>query len=387
MHTAALSAAVLSLLIWVTLAFARGGFWRLRRFDADLAAAEEPAAYAWPRVAILVPARDEAETIAACMASLARQDYPGAFSIFVVDDHSTDGTAELARRAAIECSAADRIRVHTAASLPAGWTGKLWALNEGVAAAAQDSPVFYWFTDADVAHAPDTLRRLVARAERESLDLISLLVLLRARSLPERLLIPAFLLFFLKLYPPRWVADPRARTAGAAGGCILMRRAALERMGGLAAIRGEVIDDCATARAAKASGGRIWLGLTHQSKSLRGYRRFGEIRDMVARTAFTQLGYSPLLLAGSLAGMFLTYIAPALLLFDPHPAVHYPAFAAWLLMSLLYLPAVRFFRLTPFWVFLLPMAALFYSYATLLSALRYWLGRGGQWKGRAQAGR
>ncbi|MBZ5526324.1 MAG: glycosyltransferase [Acidobacteriia bacterium] len=384
----ALSAAALSLLIWLSLAFARGAFWRLRRAETDLAAAEEHTAHSWPRVAILVPARDEAESIAACVTSLAQQDYPGSFSILVIDDHSADGTADLARHAAIASGAPDRIRIHAASSLAPGWTGKLWALNEGILAASanpQDAPAFYWLTDADIVHAPDTLRRLVACAERDSLGLISLLVLLRTRSLPERLLIPAFLFFFLKLYPPRWVANPRARTAGAAGGCVLLRRTALEGMGGLAAVRGDVIDDCAIARAVKTHGGRIWLGYTRSSQSLRSYSRFAEIRDMIARTAFTQLRYSPLLLLGALAGMFFTYLLPLLLLLHPHPAVRYTALATWLLMSLLYLPSVRFFRLNFFWIFLLPLAALYYSYATLLSALRYWMGRGGQWKGRSQA--
>jgi len=381
----ALYAAALSLLIWLSLAFARGAFWRLRRTETALAAAEEHSARSWPRVAIMVPARDEADSIAACVASLAQQDYPGSFSIIVIDDHSTDGTADLARGAAVASGAPDRIRIHAASGLPPGWTGKLWALNEGMLAADPDAPSFYWLTDADIVHAPDTLRRLVARAERDSLGLISLLVLLRTRSLPERLLIPAFLFFFLKLYPPRWVANPRARTAGAAGGCVLLRRTSLENMGGLAAVRGDVIDDCAIARAVKTRGGGIWLGYTRASQSLRSYSHFAEIRDMIARTAFTQLRYSPLLLLGALAGMFFTYLLPLLLLLHPQPAVRFTALATWLLMSLLYLPSVRFFRLNLFWIFSLPLAALYYTYATLLSALRYWMGRGGQWKGRSQA--
>jgi hopene-associated glycosyltransferase HpnB len=271
--------------------------------------------------------------------------------------------------------------------LPPGWTGKLWALNEGVLPASSSAPGFYWFTDADVIHAPDTLRRLVSRAKQNKLDLTSLMVLLRAKTFPERALIPAFLFFFLKLYPPHWIADPKARTAGAAGGCVLLRREALDRIGGLAAIRGEVIDDCALARAVKHGGGKIWIGVTRNSLSQRAYITFGEIRDMIARTAFTQLRYSTLLLLGTLLGLLLTYIAPIALLFARNPAARILALATWLLMSLLFLPTVRFYRISTHWAASLPLAAAFYAYATCLSAARYWLNRGAQWKGRSQARR
>jgi hopene-associated glycosyltransferase HpnB len=272
-------------------------------------------------------------------------------------------------------------------AVQSGWTGKLWALQQGIASCAQDSPDYFWFTDADIDHAPDTLARLVLRAEQQRLDLVSLMVLLQAKSFAERLLIPPFLYFFLKLYPPKWIADSKARTAGAAGGCVLLRRTALERIGGFAAISGEVIDDCALARAVKRSGGPIWMGLTRKSVSLRAYQTFGEIRDLIARTAFTQLNYSSLLLLGTLTGMLLTYVAPVVLAFHPQPVVWPLGLAAWLLMAVTYLPTVRFYGLSPLWAPFLPIAAAFYSYATWLSAVRYWLGRGGQWKGRAQAGR
>jgi len=319
--------------------------------------------------------------------SLLQQNYSGEFSVVVVDDHSEDGTVRIARQAAGELDAESRINVRVAPALPPGWTGKLWALNEGVSHAGSAPPAYYWFTDADIVHAPDALQRLVARAERDHLDLASLMVLLQAKTLPERALIPAFLFFFLKLYPPRWIANPRARTAGAAGGCILLRRDALERIGGLAAIRNEVIDDCALARAVKRSGGRLWMGLTRASISLRAYTTFREIRDMIARTAFTQLRYSALLLLGTLAAMFLTYLAPVALLFAHDPAPRILGVSAWLLVSLLYLPTIRFYRLSPVWAATLPLSALLYSYATCLSAARHYLGRGAQWKGRAQASR
>jgi hopene-associated glycosyltransferase HpnB len=287
----------------------------------------------------------------------------------------------------MECGAPERFSIYPAAPLPAGWTGKLWSLNEGVTRAAKQAPEFYWFTDADVAHAPETLQRLVAEAEAGKLALASLMVLLHVNSLPERALIPAFLYFFLKLYPPRWIADSNARTAGAAGGCILLRRTALERVGGLAAIRGEVIDDCALARAVKESGGRIWMGLTRASVSLREYGGSGDIADLIARTAFTQLGYSAFVLFVTLAGMFFTYVAPVGVLFAHDSGARILGGVAWMLMSLTFLPTVRFYRRSLVWAPLLPLAALFYCYATCLSAMRYWLGRGGQWKGRTQARR
>jgi hopene-associated glycosyltransferase HpnB len=380
-----LSIGILSFAIWLYLVFARGAFWRLRPFDDD--AAQHSTPNKWPSVVAIVPARNEAETIGQTVAALLEQDYPDEFSLIVVDDHSEDATSQIAQRTARERNAESRVEIHAAPTLSAGWTGKLWALNEGVTKSAAHAATFYWFTDADIVHAPDTLRRLVARAAQNQLDLTSLMVLLHAKTLPERALIPAFLFFFLKLYPPRWTADANARTAGAAGGCILLRRESLDRLGGFPAIRSEVIDDCALARAVKRSGGKIWMGLTRASVSLRSYGTLTEIRDMIARTAFTQLRYSTLLLAGTLAGLFLTYLAPVVLLFAYNPAPRILALATWMLMSLSFLPTVRFYRVSPLWATLLPLTALFYAWATCLSATRYWLGHGGQWKGRAQARR
>jgi glycosyltransferase involved in cell wall biosynthesis len=305
--------ASLSLAIWLYLTFARGAFWRLRPFDDDEVAHQPP--HRWPRVVAILPARNEAETISQTVAALLQQDYPGEFSILLVDDHSEDSTSRIALRAAQEKATESRLTIRSASEIPPGWTGKLWALHEGVSTLDEPVPAFFWFTDADIVHAPDTLRRLVARAEQHKLDLTSLMVLLQAQTLHERALIPAFLYFFLQLYPPRWIAD---------------------------------------------SG---------------------------ARTAFTQLRYSTALLLGTLVGLFLTYLAPIALLFAHHPTTQLLGLTAWLLMSLTFLPTVRFYRLSPFRTPLLPLTALFYSYATCLSALRYWLRRGGQWKGRAQAPR
>lgn len=374
---------LLVFLIWLVLFFAWGNFWRVWDFDFDRA--QFPSPLKWPRVTAIVPARNEAASIGAVVEALALQDYAGELSIIVVDDHSDDGTAEIAALAPAQTANANRIRIISAPELASGWTGKLWALNAGISESAQGLPDFLWFTDADVLHAPDTLQRLVAVAEADRLELTSLMVLLKAETFAERILIPPFLYFFLMLYPPKWIADRNAKTAGAAGGCILLRRMALERIGGLSAIRNEVIDDCALARAVKKSGGEVWLGLTRASRSLRSYETFSEIRDMIARTAFTQLGYSTLLLLGTLAGMVITFLLPVALTFFPTARIWLPALLAWCLMTASFLPTVTFYRLSPFWALSLPLAALFFSFATLLSAVRFWLGRGGQWKGRYQA--
>ena len=372
--------AAIPLAIWVYLLVARGYFWRVSEDSFGPKRLED-----WPRVVAIVPARNEARTISEAVSSLAKQDYPGEFSIIVIDDHSEDGTAALAQQAANEFGASQRVKIHVASPLAPGWTGKLWALNEGIQLAANYSAEFFWFTDADIEHAPDTLRRLVSRAEKESLDLVSLMVLLQAKTLPERLLIPPFLYFFLMLYPPRWIADPNASTAGAAGGCILLRRNVLAPIGGIASIRAEVIDDCALARAVKRRGGKIWMGLTRASVSLRSYGTFAEIRDLIARTAFTQLHYSFLLLIVTLIGLCATYLLAWIAFFTLEDPGWLLASTAISIMTATYGATVRFYGLPWLWALTLPFAAVFYGYATFLSALRYWLGRGGQWKGRAQA--
>ena len=372
--------ATIPLVIWLYLFFARGNFWQLQ----EETGAPQPLAR-WPRVVVIAPARNEAENIARSVTSLAKQDYPGEFSIIIVDDHSEDSSAALALKAAQESGIAGRIAVHAAADLPPGWTGKLWATNEGVLAATDRAPEFFWFTDADIEHAPDTLRRLVVRAVTDSLDLVSLMVLLQAKSFPERLLLPSFLYFFLMLYPPRWVEDPHSRTAGAAGGCILLRRTALERIGGMASIRNEVIDDCSLARAVKRNDGKIWMGLTRSSVSLRSCATFTAIRDLIARTAFTELRYSSFLLIATLLALFVTYILPWISFLAGDDPAWFLAGTALCLMAVSFGVTVRFYNLSFFWALTLPISAAFYGYATCVSALRYWLGRGGQWKGRSQA--
>ena len=249
--------------------------------------------------------------------------------------------------------------------------------------AGGDPPELYLFTDADIVHSPDGLAGLVARAEAEGRDLVSEMVLLRCRSAAERLLIPAFVFFFAMLYPFRWSNDPGRATAAAAGGCVLLRRSAYRRIGGLASIHGALVDDCALAKAVKASGGSIWLGLTRTTRSVRPYPGIGDVWRMVARTAYAQLGYSPLLLTGTVFGLAVTYLAPVALVFAGGRAAWLAA-AAWAAMTLAYLPMVRFYALSPLWALLLPAAASVYLAATVDSARRYWQGAGGEWKGRVE---
>jgi hopene-associated glycosyltransferase HpnB len=364
-------AATGALAVWLYLLLARGRFW----LEFARPPQHEPRAMAAsPPVVAIIPARDEAAVVARAIASLAAQQYSGPFHIVLVDDHSTDGTAAAARAAA----PASLLTVIDAAPLPPGWTGKLWAVEEGIRHAAAFDPEFYLLTDADIVHPSDNLRTLTAHA---GCDLVSYMATLECRTLAERALVPAFVFFFFMLYPPAWIRDPRRSTAGAAGGCMLVRRAALERAGGIAAIRGELIDDCALARAIKRGGGRVWLGLGAETRSIRPYAGFGEIGGMISRTAFTQLRRSGALLAAVAAAMLWIFLLPPLALaFAPVPSA-----AAWLAMSVAYWPALRFYRRSWLWTPLVPLVAAFYMGATIHSAVSYWRGRGGQWKGRAQA--
>ena len=336
------------------------------------------------RVVAIIPARDEADLIGDTVRSLLRQIHVLPLQVIVVDDASTDGTAEAASRAATELNAEARLTVLHGASLPPGWSGKLWAMSQGVEAAELLEADYLLFTDADIHHEAGAVAAMVARAQSDQLDLVSCMVELRAQTLAEKLLVPAFVFFFFMLYPPNWIASSRARTAGAAGGCMLMRPGALAAMGGLATIRAALIDDCALARAAKHSGARIWLGLTRQSRSTRPYGSFGAIGRMISRTAFNQLRHSYLLLAATLAGLAFTYLLPPALLLSGHPTSIALGAASCLLMSLGYWPIVRFYRLPAPWVLTLPAVAVFYAAATAHSALQYSLHRGGQWKGRIQ---
>ena len=368
----------LSLAIWLYLVLARGGFWRAREHD-DREQPPEPAA--WPAVTAVVPARNEADVIGRAIGSLLAQDYPGSFRVILVDDQSTDGTADVARHAI----GAERLQVIDGKPLPAGWTGKLWALSQGVEQASRDAaPDYVLLTDADIGHAPGNLRALVARAEAGRLALTAQMVKLHCRTRAERLLIPAFVFFFQMLFPFAWVNDPRRRTAAGAGGCMLVRREALEAAGGIASVRAEIIDDCALAARLKRQG-PIWLGLTERAESLRPYDTVGEIGRMISRSAYAQLGYSPWLLAGTLVGMAVTYLAPPILVLVGDGPAWFAGAAAWALMWLAFQPTLRLYRVSPLWGLVLPVIGAIYSWFTLQSAIQVWRGRGGQWKGRAQA--
>ena len=370
---------LLALAIWLYLMLGRGGFWLARERD------ERPAMLkTWPSVTAVVPARNEADVIEQSIGSLLRQDYPGTFRVVLVDDGSDDGTADRALTAANDD--AGRLDVLRGSPLPAGWTGKVWAQHQGVSHAltSDDKPDYLLLTDADIGHTLDNLRALVAQAENQSLVLGSSMVELSCRRWAERFLIPAFVFFFQMLYPFAWVADRHRTVAAAAGGCMLVRRETLERIGGMASIRSEIIDDCALARQLKAQG-PIWLGLTRRARSLRPYEGLREIGRMVSRSAYAQLDYSPLLLAGTVAGMAITYLAPALLALFGHGLAQAAGLGAWLLMAIAFQPVLRFYRISPLWGLALPAIAAAYTVFTVQSAVAVWRGQGGQWKGRAQA--
>ncbi|MDF5739113.1 MULTISPECIES: glycosyltransferase [unclassified Nostoc] len=387
---------LLSLTIWLGLLCFWGQFWRT---DQQLEIGETPLK-SLPVVCAVVPARNEAELLPTSLRSLLLQDYPGSFNVFLVDDRSTDGTANFAEGVAYAVGKPQQLHIISGVSLPPGWSGKLWAVEQGINSASKFAPDYFLLTDADIEHDPGNLRRLVAKAVHEDLDLVSVMVRLRCESFWEKLLIPAFVFFFQKLYPFRWVNNPNNPTAAAAGGSILIAREALERIGGIQVIRQALIDDCALASAVKRSGavvaakgtspmpnqGRIWLGLSTLTRSLRPYDSLATIWDMVARSAYTQLNYSPLLLLGTLVGMPLIYLVPPMNLilgvFWGNWAIALTGLLGWLLMAFAYYPTIRFYKCSPWLALSLPAIAFLYTLMTLDSALRHWQGRGGAWKGR-----
>jgi hopene-associated glycosyltransferase HpnB len=387
--TALVSIAALSLAGWVYLVFAHGRFWLCdQRMDGRDA---QPAS--WPAIVAIVPARDEAEILPEVLRSLLDQRYPGDFRVILVDDESSDGTADVARRAASAHASGSRLLVVAAPPRPPGWVGKMWAVASGLRAAEDAGlrPEAWLLTDADVVHGPDGVRRLVARAESEGLDLVSLMVRLDDARGVCRLLVPAFVYFFQMLYPFPRVNDPRSRTAAAAGGCVLVRRAALARAGGIESLRAEVIDDCALGRAVKRSGGRLWLGLSATERSIRANAGLGDVWRMVARSAFTQLRHSSLMLAGTLVGLTLLYLVPPIwvLLLPWHgdAAASALAAAAWLLAAASFAPTLALYGRSPAWALALPLAGALYAGMTFDSARLHWRSEGARWKGRAGAGR
>jgi hopene-associated glycosyltransferase HpnB len=367
---------LLSLAVWIYLVLAHGRFWSSTPQLPPATPTE------CPDVDIIIPARDEAETIGPVVASLLGQEYRGRFRIILVDDNSTDGTAERA-------GTAPNLTILTGRAKPEGWSGKLWALSQGVAASS--APVLL-FTDADIVHDPRHLAALVARLQSAKtgeppVDMVSEMVRLNCTSLPERALVPAFVYFFQMLYPFARVNDPRSSVAAAAGGTVLIRRDALERIGGIASIRHALIDDVTLAKTVKASGGdsgaSIYLGHSGLATSVRPYPHWSDLWHMVARTAFTQLRHSALLLLLTIAGLALVWLVPPAAILFGHGWVRTAGLATFLLAASSYQPTLARYRCSPLWALALPLIAFFYMAATVGSALNHWFGRGARWKNRA----
>ncbi|WP_086854231.1 glycosyltransferase [Streptomyces coeruleofuscus] len=372
-----------SLLAWVWLLLGQGFFWRT---DVRLPPRREPDA--WPSVCVVVPARDEAAVLPAALPSLLRQDYPGRAEVFLVDDGSTDGTGDLARELA-RGDGGLPLTVSSPGEPPAGWTGKLWAVRHGIGLARARDPEYLLLTDADIAHAPDSLRELVAAARAGGFDVVSQMARLRVESTWERFVVPAFVYFFAQLYPFRRIGRKGTRTVAAAGGCVLLRTDAAERARIPDAIRHAVIDDVALARAVKRGGGRVWLGLADRVDSVRPYPRLGDLWRMVSRSAYAQLRHNPLLLAGTVAGLALVYLVPPTAvvggLVAGNAAAAVVGGSAWLVMTGTYVPMLRYYR-QPLWLApLLPFTAFLYLLMTVDSAVRHYQGRGAAWKGRTYA--
>lgn len=387
---------LLPILIWIVLLIFRGAFWQVSEVLEDRD--NQNLLTSYPTVCAVIPARNEADLLEKTLQSVLIQDYPGTFNIVLVDDNSSDGTELVALKTAQHLNKTQYLHVIKGLPLAPLWSGKLWAVDQGIHKASTFNPDFYLLADADIEHDSNNLTRLVTKAVQQNLDLASVMVRLRCESFWERLLIPAFVFFFQKLYPFRWVNDPNKSTAAAAGGCILIRRDALERIGGIQSVKQALIDDCALANAVKNGikidamyristiKNPIWLGLGSLTHSLRQYNSLDTIWDMVARTAYTQLNYSPLLLVASLFGMALVYlISPLVLIYGlviSNWLIATSGLLGWLLMAIAYYPTINFYRCSPLYAFCLPIIAFLYTLMTIDSALRYWQGRGGAWKGR-----
>ncbi|WLQ44750.1 glycosyltransferase [Streptomyces laculatispora] len=381
--TAIVWTAVGSLATWVWLLLGQGFFWRTDQRLPDRAAPAH-----WPSVAIVVPARDEADMLPVSLPSLLAQDYPGRAEIFLVDDCSTDGTGDLARALSVRYGGLP-VTVASPGEPRPGWTGKLWAVRHGMALARARDPEYLLLTDADIAHEPDSLRELVAAAGSGGFDLVSQMARLRVESTWERLVVPAFVYFFSQLYPFRWVNRAGARTAAAAGGCVLVRTEAAVRARVPESIRQAVIDDVSLARAVQRSGGRIWLGLADRVDSVRPYPCLADLWQMISRSAYAQLRHSPLLLLGTVLGLALVYIAPPVTLvaglLGGDPAAAWAGGVAWGVMAGTYMPVLGYYRQSLWLAPLLPFTALLYLLMTVDSAVQHYRGRGAAWKGRTYA--
>jgi hopene-associated glycosyltransferase HpnB len=376
--TTSITIAMICVAIWAYLILARGAYWHASMRDT---AHITGLSGQWPAVAAVIPARNESDYIARSVTSLLRQDYRGPLSIVVVDDDSDDGTGAVATDAAADDG---RLSVIRTTGPAAGWTGKLWAVSQGIAAAEASRPEYLLLTDADIEHAPDTLSWLVWQSMAGRFVLTSLMAKLHCVSLAEKIHVPAFIYFFQMLYPFAWVARAGSSTAAAAGGCMLVRADALARVGGIAGIRGALIDDCSLAAKLKTVG-PIWLGLTNRARSIRPYPTFADVARMVSRSAYSQLRYSLLALIATTLGMAITFVVPLILGLFASGLPRYLGLLAWAAMSLSFVPTLRYYRLSPIWSLALPGIALLYMSYTLQSAYQHFRRRGGQWKGRVHA--
>jgi len=392
----------LSLLVWIYFCLDRGKFWKT---DQQLphAALTNPQQKTWPSVSVIIPARNEAQMLPQTLPSILGQVYGGPLHVFLIDDNSNDDTSAVTMSIAEKLGCKEKLTVIDAGSPIPGWTGKLWALAQGVAASGSTTCQFLLFTDADIAYEPDDLQRLVSKAQEAQLDMVSLMARLQAKTFWERLLIPAFVYFFAMIYPFRWVNDPQNKLAAAAGGCILIRKASLDKVGGLSSVAPELIDDCAIAKLIKnrrqPGCGKIWLGLTHSVKSLRPYTTLADIWKMVRRTAFVQLNYSLLFLLGTVLAMLLIFVSPAFsaiwgiwqITRQPDALLWWiitlNGWGSWVLMSRTYAPMLQWYGISLLYAPFLPLIACLYTLMTLDSAQRFWRGKGGGWKGRTYSAR
>jgi hopene-associated glycosyltransferase HpnB len=375
-HAALWLIAAASLCSWIYLYFARGGFWRIS--NVTFPSVSLSLKKAAPSVAVVIPARNEATLISVAVESLRQQDYPGHIRIVVVDDHSSDGTAEV--MSGRYGGLVESVVVLSSLPLPSGWTGKMWALFQGVQHAMDSGPDYLFFSDADIRHSRTSIASLVARAESEKLALVSALPKLKCSTLAERVLLPAFTFYFFMLYPPSWVRNTKRTTAAAAGGNVLVRANTLADIGGIPQLRNELIDDCALAREIKKAGA-IQLGWTENATSVRGYGGFGAVGNMISRNAYWQLRHSLPALIGSIAALTLVFVAPPVLTFAGGWCSAIAA-SAWILMSLAYVPSLKALSVATFWAPVLPFVTIFYIGATIHSAVQYYRGCGGEWKGR-----
>ncbi len=358
--------AVIGTILWLIVLILPWQPWRTReRLDAST---EEPLPDLSDTTA-LIPARDEAAGISAVVEGLKEQG--AGLRIVVIDDGSTDGTGDRARVAGAE--------VIAGSNLPEGWSGKLWALEQGRQTA---STPYLLLLDADILLQPGTIAALRRRAEAEGAQMVSVMARLRMEGIWERLLLPAFIYFFKLLYPFRLANGPSRWVAAAAGGCVLVETRCLGAIGGFGALRGAIIDDCTLARRVKAAGFRTWIGLTHAAVSLRPYPRLGDIWTMVARTAYPQLRFSVALLLLCTLMMAAAFWAPtaAALSFSGH--LSWVGFAGWLAMAAAYVPTLRYYGLSPLWAVTMPLIGTLYLAMTWTSAINHWRGRGNAWKGR-----